>query len=99
MKLKLVLATIILLSSCAKLESLTQVGNNATAEEKFRACAINEVSAKMKAGTLFNQGFTATKDEIVSTCLKKLALQAAGIDAEADSITDGILSKFIGSGK
>ena len=52
MKLKLVLATVILLSSCAKLESLTQVGNNATAEEKFRACAVNEVSAKMQAGTV-----------------------------------------------
>lgn len=97
MKTKLILIAAAALSACTQLESMTQVSSNASAEERFRACALSEVSTKMQAGTLFNQTFTATKDEIVSTCLKKLALQAAGIDAEADSITDGILSKFLGS--
>lgn len=94
MKIKGIFALLILVSGCSQLESLTQVGTNASTEEKFRACAINEATNKLQNGTLFNQTFTATKDEIVQTCLKKLAYDAVGFDAEASQIADSVLSQF-----
>ncbi len=94
MKINGILALSLLLAGCSQLESFTQVGTNASTEEKFRACAISEASSKLQNGTLFNQTFTATKDEIVQTCLKKLAYDAIGFDSEASQIADSVLSQF-----
>ena len=42
MKINGILALSLLLAGCSQLESFTQVGTNASTEEKFRACAISE---------------------------------------------------------
>ncbi len=87
-----ILGMIAVLSCCAELDKYINVGENASAQEKFRACALVEAQAKLKNGTLFAQDMTTTKNEIVNTCLKKMALQAAGIDSEAESIASSIIN-------
>ncbi len=94
MKIKLILTSLVLLSACAELENFTRLDANSTPKEKFRACAVNEATTKLKNGTLFTQDFTTTKNAIVKTCLKKLAYEAAGFDSEASQIADTILSQF-----
>lgn len=88
----LILGMVAALSCCAELDKYINVSENATAQEKFRACALVEAQAKLKNGTLFAQDMTSTKNEIVNTCLKKMALQAAGIDSEAESIASNIIN-------
>lgn len=94
MKKLLILGAFLILSGCAGLEKYTTVSSDATAQEKFRACALSEAQSKFNNGTLFSKDLTTTKDEIVNTCLKKMALEAAGIDAEAQSITSSIINNF-----
>lgn len=94
MKKLLILGTVLILSGCAGLEKYTTVSSDATAQEKFRACALSEAQSKFNNGTLFSKDLTTTKDEIVNTCLKKMALEAAGIDAEAQSITSSIINNL-----
>ena len=93
-KYALIIGMTIMLSGCSQLDQYINVGTDATPQEKFRACALSEAQAKLKAGTLFAQSMTETKDEIVNTCIKKLALEAAGIDSEAQSIAVGILNNL-----
>lgn len=95
MKIKGILALLVIITGCSQLESYTQVGSNATTQEKFRACAITEATTKLQNGTLFNQTFTSTKDEIVDTCMKKIAYDAIGFDSEASQIADSVLSQFM----
>ena len=82
------------LSACSHLDQYMNVSANASAQEKFRACALSQAQSKLKNGTLFAQDMNTTKEEIVNTCLKKMALEAAGIDSEAQTITSGILNSL-----
>lgn len=93
-KIFLLMFGVALLSNCAELEKYVNVGENATPQEKFRACALSEAHTKLKNGTLFSADMATTKNEIVNTCLKKMALQAAGIDDEAQSITSSIINSL-----
>ncbi len=88
------LGLVAILSGCAEFNKYITVSSNATPQEKFRACALSEAQSKLQNGTLFAQSMTATKDEIVNTCIKKLALEAAGIDSEAQSITSNIINSL-----
>lgn len=87
-------AAIVLLAACADLSQYTTVDANASAKTKMRACMINEANAKFQAGTLFVNSLSATSDELVSICLKKLALQAAGISEESQSTAQTIISNL-----
>lgn len=89
-----ILSAALLLSNCAEIDKYMNVSANASAQEKFRACALTEAQTKLKNGTLFAQDMSTTKEEIVNTCLKKMALEAAGIDSEAQTITSGILNSL-----
>ncbi len=93
-KCVLMLGVAAILSNCAEMEKYMNVSSNASAQEKFRACALTEAQTKLKNGTLFAQDMSITKEEIVNTCLKKMALEAAGIDSEAQTITSGILNSL-----
>ncbi len=95
-KFYLTLCCLFVLNGCSHLDQYMNVSANASAQEKFRACALTEAQTKLKNGTLFAQDMSATKEEIVNTCLKKMALEAAGIDSEAQSITSGILNSLQG---
>lgn len=90
----LFLGLICLLNACAQLNQYVNVGANATPQEKFRACALNEAQNRLQNGTLFSQNLTTTKNDIVNTCIRKMALEAAGIDSEAQTITSNIINSL-----
>ena len=71
-----------------------EASGDTSAKEKFRACALLEAQSRLKNGTLFAQSITSTKDEIVNTCIKKMALEAAGIDSEAQNIATNIINSL-----
>lgn len=89
-----ILGLVAILSGCTEFNKYITVNSNATPQEKFRACALSEAQSKLQNGTLFTQTMTATKDEIVNSCIKKLALEAAGIDSEAQTITSNIINSL-----
>lgn len=90
----LILDLAILLGGCSQLDQYINVGSNATPQEKFRACALSEAQVRLQNGTLFAQNLTVTKNEIVNTCIRKMALEAAGIDTEAQTITTNIINSL-----
>lgn len=90
----LILGVALLFSGCSQLDKYMKVDANASAQEKFRACALTEAQSKLQNGTLFTKTMTETKDEIVNTCLKKMALEAAGIDSEAQTIASNIINSL-----
>lgn len=93
MKKALVLS-LMLLSGCAELSQYTTVDSNASAKTKMRACLISEANSRFQAGTLFTQSLSATSDELVSVCLKKLALESAGISQESQSTAQTIIQNL-----
>ena len=68
--------------------------SNASAKTKMRACLISEANSRFQAGTLFTQSLSATSDELVSVCLKKLALESAGISQESQSTAQTIIQNL-----
>ena len=94
MKKLFILSFALLLGACADLSQYTAVDANASAKTKMRACMINEANAKFQSGTLFANSVSATADELVNICLKKLALQAAGISEESQSTAQTIISNL-----
>lgn len=94
MKKFFILSIAVLLSACADLSQYTNVDSNASSKTKMKACMISEANAKFQAGTLFANSISATADELVNTCLKKLALQAAGISEESQSTAQTIISNL-----
>lgn len=94
MKKLCILGAALLLASCADLSNYTSVDSNASSKAKMKACMISEANNKFQAGTLFTNTLSATADELVSICLKKLALQAAGISEESQSTAQTIISNL-----
>ena len=86
--------SLMLLSGCAELSQYTTVDSNASAKTKMRACLISEANSRFQAGTLFTQSISATSDELVSVCLKKLALESAGISQESQSTATTIFQNL-----
>ncbi len=93
-KIVLAMFMVSLTAACANLSQYTSVSANATPKEKMRACLMSEANSKLQAGTLFNNTMSATADEMVNTCLKKLALQAAGISEESQSTAESIIANL-----
>ena len=85
---------LVLMAGCADTSHYTTVDANASAKTRMRACLISEATAKFQAGTLFVQGISATSDELVNTCLRKLALQSAGISEESQSAAQSIIQNL-----
>lgn len=94
-----VLAVAIALSACESVDmtKYTTASSNDSVKKRLSACMLNEATEKLKAGTLLASGLSAAADEISNTCIKKLALQAAGIDTEANSTATSILNSLLGS--
>ncbi len=101
MKKIFAIGALALLAACADVSKYTDVDSNASAKTKMKACMISEANNKFQAGTLFTNGLSDTADEIVNTCLKKLALQKAGISEESQSTAENIIANLrnLGSAK
>lgn len=87
-------AMLAVLFGCADLSKYTTVDSNASAKTKMRACMVSEANNKFQAGTLFSSSVSVTADEIVNTCIKKLALQSAGISEESQSTAQTIITNL-----
>ncbi|MCM1322611.1 MAG: hypothetical protein NC218_00305 [Acetobacter sp.] len=85
---------LLILVGCADTSKYSTADVNAPMKTRMRACLISEATAKFQAGTLFVQGLSATSDELVSICLRKLALQSAGISEESQSTAQSIIQNL-----
>lgn len=94
MRKVLVCIALLLMAGCADTSKYTAVDANASMKTRMRACLISEATAKFQAGTLFVQGMSATSDELVNICLRKLALQSAGISEESQSAAQSIIQNL-----
>jgi hypothetical protein len=88
------MAALLMLSGCDTISQYSTADANASVKTRMRACLVSEATAKFQAGTLFTQGLSATSDELVETCMKKLALQSAGISEESQSTAATIIQNL-----
>lgn len=92
MKKLLLYVCFVLLTSCsADLSQYTNVSENSSYKTKMKSCLISEANARLQAGTLFNSSVTVTAKEIVTSCVKSLALQSAGIEQESQSTAEKVI--------
>lgn len=86
---------LLLMAGCSGDMSQYSTANaNASAKTKMRACLVREATTKFQAGTLFVQSISATSDELVSICLRKLALESVGIGEESQSTAQNIIQNL-----
>ena len=98
-KMMSIMAAAVLLSACENIDmtKYTTADANDSMKTRLRACMLNEATERLQAGMLLTNGLSAAADEISNVCIKKLALQAAGIDTEANSTATSILNSLLGS--
>lgn len=94
-----VIAVATALSACSSnggfdLSKYTTVDANSSVKTRLRACLVSEANTKFQNGTLFTNGLTATAQELSNTCIKKLALQSAGVSAESQSMASTIIQNL-----
>lgn len=88
------LAAVVLLGACVDLSTYTNVSADATPKERMKACMLSEANTKLQNGTLFANTVQGTADELVNTCIKKLALQSAGISSESQTTAENIINNL-----
>ena len=84
----LLAAIILLLGACAQGQLSSYIAENNTIDKsttsgKLKACSLEEAAKKIEDGSAFAQSISASSDEISTICIKKLALEAAGLDSKA----------------
>ncbi len=96
-KIMTILAATAALAACENMDlsKYTTASANDSVKTRLRACILSEATAKVQAGTLLANGLSAAADEISTNCIKKLALQSAGLDTEANSTATSILSNLM----
>ena len=97
-KMLLVLVLSVVVSACSSsgfdISKYTTVDANASTKAKLKACLISEANTKFQNGTLFSASLSATADELTNTCIKKLALETAGLNNEAKSTASTIIQNL-----
>ena len=88
------LLALFMLAGCDTVSQYATADANAPIKTRMRACLVSEATAKFQAGTLFTQGISAMSDELVTICMKKLALQSAGISEESQSTAAMIIQNL-----
>lgn len=98
-KILSVIAITIALAACEGVDMTpyTTANTSDPVRVRMRACMLSEAQSKMQAGTLLSNGFSAEVDSLSKTCVKKLALQSAGIDEEAVSTAKSVLNNLMNS--
>lgn len=87
MKNKMVaVLTFAAMTACSNVDFNSLLLNeNSSSTAKLNACMLNEINSRAKAGTLFTSGLgvKATAEDVANCCIRKLTLQAAGLDETA----------------
>ncbi len=78
MKKYLILAAVLGLAACDTLSAL-----QSSEMSNLNSCMMTEAQTRLTNGTLFASGVMATAKDISQGCIKKLALQKAGLDETA----------------
>ncbi len=78
MKKYLILAAVLGLAACDTLSAL-----QSPEMSNLNSCMMTEAQSRLSNGTLFASGVMATAKDISQGCIKKLALQKAGLDDTA----------------
>lgn len=89
------LAVVLLISACSNVDFNTLLLNsNSSNTAKLNACMLNEANSRANAGTLFTTGLGVkeTAEDIAKDCIKKLTLQAYGLDNTAVSNATNIIN-------
>jgi hypothetical protein len=87
-------AVVLLVGCSTDISQYTTTSSDSSAKAKMQACMISEANTKLQAGTLFSAGVSDTANELVNTCLKKLALESAGISSESQSAAESIITNL-----
>lgn len=89
MKKYLLLAAVLGLAACESFSALqsSEMGS-------LNSCMLTEAQTRLTAGTLFTSGIKATAKDISQGCIKKLALQKAGLDETALNSATSIISSL-----
>ena len=93
-KLLLGISLMASLCACENLSGLAAGGSDNSMKARLHSCLVNEATSRFQAGTLFTQGIVATSKDLSGTCIKKLALQSAGISEETQSMATSIIQNF-----
>ncbi|MBQ9234968.1 MAG: hypothetical protein IJ184_00690 [Alphaproteobacteria bacterium] len=88
MKKYIVLAAM-LLAGCDTLSAL-----QSSEMSQLNACMLSEAQTRLTSGTLFASGIKAAATDLSQTCIKKLALQKAGLDDTALSSATSIINSL-----
>lgn len=94
MKKICLLSALLLLGACENISQYTATTANSTPRQKMQACMLNEANSRLYNGTLFVNTVSETAKDITNTCLKKLALQAAGIREESQTAATNIINNL-----
>lgn len=91
---KIFLAAFLLLGACENISQYTTASADATPRQKMQACMLNEANNRLYNGTLFVNTVSVTSQDIANTCIRKLALQAAGISEESQTAATNIINNL-----
>lgn len=98
MKLKLVIISSLFLGACSLLSG-EGATTPTTTTGKLKACSIEEAGKMVQSGKAFTQNISISADEISETCIKKLALEKAGLDNQATQDATNALQSIINAAK
>lgn len=93
MKKIALLGIMLMLSGCEHLTSM-QTGANTSVKGKMQSCLMTEAQSRLQAGSLFNNTVTATAKDMVGVCMKRLALESAGISQESQTTAENIITNL-----
>ncbi len=94
MKKLAILTVAVLLAGCAQVASDSSTAASGTTSTRMKACMFSEANSRYTAGTLFTNTIRETATDLVKTCMKKLALESAGISAESQTAAENIISNL-----
>ncbi len=97
-KLSAVLIAVGILAGCSELSTLVPSSDKTplTTQGQLNSCMLTEANDRLQAGTLFTSGLgiRETAKDIAGVCIKKLALQKAGLDTQAVTQATNILNSL-----
>ncbi|MDD4557147.1 MAG: hypothetical protein PHE89_07510 [Alphaproteobacteria bacterium] len=89
----LIALSAMLLGACSLLDTASSGKTDVSTLAKLKSCSFEEATTLVKNGTALSKGITETAEDISNSCLKKLALQSAGLENVAtDEATSALQS-------
>ena len=102
-KWTIIAASLVLLGACTNEQMALWVPESdktpMTTNAKLKACTLDEARNKVMDGSAFTLGMSAAANEISTTCVKKLALESAGLDTQATQDSYNALQSLMGTAK